>query len=194
MKKAKKSLGQNFLVDNNIIRKIINLSEIKNKHIVEIGPGTGALTKEIILRKPKSLTLIEKDNELCKDLKEKYFNQKFIKIFNSDILKFDIEKKIFKNSIIFGNLPYNISSQILIKFIKFKKWPPKYKCLNFMFQKELGEKILGKYLSSEYGRLSISNYRLKYRINFNISKLFFPKPRVNSMMISFFPKIKIYLK
>ena len=135
MKQAKKSLGQNFLVDKNIIRKIINLSEIKNKHIVEIGPGTGALTKEIILRKPKSLTLIEKDNELCKDLKEKYFNQKFIKIFNSDILKFDIEKKIFKNSIIFGNLPYNISSQILIKFIKFKKWPPKYKCLNFMFQK-----------------------------------------------------------
>ena len=61
MKQAKKSLGQNFLVDKNIIRKIINLSEIKNKHIVEIGPGTGALTKEIILRRPKSLTLIEKD-------------------------------------------------------------------------------------------------------------------------------------
>ena len=74
MKKAKKSLGQNFLVDNNIIKKIVNLSEIKNKHVVEIGPGTGALTKEIIFRRPKSLILIEKDNELCKDLKEKYFN------------------------------------------------------------------------------------------------------------------------
>ena len=190
MKQAKKSLGQNFLVDKNINIKIINLSEIKNKHIVEIGPGTGALTKEIILRRPKSLTLIEKDNELCKDLKEKYFNQKFIKIFNSDILKFEIEKRIFKNSIIFGNLPYNISSQILIKFIKFKKWPPKYKCLNFMFQKELGEKILGKYLSSEYGRLSIiSNYRLKISNKFLISpNCFFPKPKVISMMISFFPK------
>ena len=70
MKKAKKSLGQNFLVDNNIIKKIVNLSEIKNKHVVEIGPGTGALTKEIIFRRPKSLILIEKDNELCKDLKE----------------------------------------------------------------------------------------------------------------------------
>ena len=119
MIKPKKSLGQNFLIDNNILNKIIKLAEISNNYIVEIGPGTGNLTKKIIEQKPKNLILIEKDQALTSNLKselEKYNNYK---IFNEDILKFDLEKKIKKNSIIIGNLPYNISSQILVKLIKF---------------------------------------------------------------------------
>ena len=74
MIKPKKSLGQNFLIDNNIIDKIIKLSNIKNNNIVEIGPGTGNLTKKIIEQNPKSLTLIEKDRLLTNDLKDKFFN------------------------------------------------------------------------------------------------------------------------
>ena len=126
MIRPKKSLGQNFLIDNNILNKIIKLAEISNCNIVEIGPGTGNLTKKIIEQKPNSLILIEKDKILSSNLKnelEKYNNYK---IFNEDILKFDLEKNIKKNSIIIGNLPYNISSQILVKLIKFKKWLPKY--------------------------------------------------------------------
>ena len=115
---AKKSLGQNYLIDLNIVKKIINLIKIYNKNILEIGPGKGALTEEILKNKPKSLILIEKDNILSKELKLKYQNNKKIIIYNKDVLKFDFEEKLKDNSIIFGNLPYNISSQILTKIIK----------------------------------------------------------------------------
>ena len=161
MKFQKKSLGQNFLIDKNIVHKIINLVEINNQNIVEIGPGEGALTDEILKKKPKSLILIEKDSNLVKKLKIKYSKNKKIRIYDADILKFNIDKIKKRDFIVFGNLPYNISSQILVKFLKSKKWPPNFNDIVFMFQKELGEKIIGKFPSLSYGRLSIlSNYRL----------------------------------
>ena len=190
MKKAKKSLGQNFLIDKNIINKILSLAKIKDRNIVEIGPGKGALTDEIIKKKPKTLLIIEKDNLLFDLLIEKYSKFKYVKVVNADILKFDLEKNIKSNSVIFGNLPYNISSQILVKLIKFEKWPPKFSSLILMFQKELGEKIMGKFPSSKYGRLSIiSNFRLDNIEKFIVSEnCFFPKPKVKSMVINFKPK------
>ena len=189
MIKAKKSLGQNFLIDKNIIKKIIELVNLRNKNVVEIGPGKGALTDEILKKKPKSLIIIEKDNFLANQLKEKYQDIKILKIYNNDILKFDLEKKILKDSEIFGNLPYNISSQILIKFLKFKSWPPKFNSLIFMFQKELGDKITCSFPSNNYGRLSIiSKFRLKILKKFLVSQnCFFPKPKVTSMIIHFKP-------
>ena len=187
MKFLKKSLGQNFLVDKNIIKKIVNLLELKNKDIVEIGPGDGALTNQILKCNPKSLIVIEKDNNLAKYLKEKYSNISQIKIINCDILKFDIEKNIKKKSIIYGNLPYNISSQILVKLLKLSKWPPKYNDLIFMFQKELGEKIISKFPSPKYGRLSIlTNLKLNIENKFLVSpNCFVPRPKVTSMVIYF---------
>ena len=189
MKFAKKSLGQNFLIDKNIIKKIVNLVNIKNRDILEIGPGGGALTEEILKNNPKSISVIEKDNNLASKLRNNFKNES-VKIYNDDILKFDLEKIDKKNSIIFGNLPYNISSQILIKILKFKKWPPKFTDIIFMFQKELAEKILGKFHSSDYGRLSIiTNFRLKYKSKFLVSKnCFIPKPNVLSQVIHFKPK------
>ena len=186
----KKSLGQNFLIDFNIVKKIVNLVNIKSKNIIEIGPGKGAITDEIIKKNPKSLLLIEKDDNLYKELDMKFSSKKKIKIFNSDILKFDLEKKIKKNSIIFGNLPYNISSQILVKILRFNKWPPNLTDMIFMFQKELAEKIIAKYQSSDYGRLSIlSSYRLNIVKKFLVSpNCFFPKPKINSMIIHLRPK------
>ena len=144
---SKKSLGQNFLIDQNIVKKIINLKNIKNKDIVEIGPGNGAMTDKILKLNPKSLIVIEKDNFLIDKLKEKYKNIKLIKFFNEDVLKIDLEKIIKKNSIIFGNLPYNISSQILVKLLKINYWPPQHDNLILMFQKELGDKIIAKHPS-----------------------------------------------
>jgi len=192
MKFAKKSLGQNFLIDKNIINKIINLVSIRNKDIIEIGPGREALTEEILKKKPKSLSLIEKDFFLAENLKKKYSDFNNIKVYNLDVLKFDIEKITSKNSIIFGNLPYNISSQILVKCLKFKKWPPKFSDLIFMFQRELGKKIVGTYPSSDYGRIAIlSNFRLNVVNKFYVSpNCFFPKPKVTSMVIHFQPKKK----
>ena len=191
MQYAKKSLGQNFLIDKNIIKKIINIIDIENKNIIEIGSGKGALTNEIIKKKPKSLSIIEKDFNLSKELNLKYKNNKIVKIYNIDVLKLNIEKLCRKNSIIFGNLPYNISSQILVKILKFKKWPPKFTDLILMFQKELGEKILGKFPSANYGRLSIlTSYRLKILKKFLVSpSCFLPKPKVTSLVIHFKPQL-----
>ncbi len=185
---AKKSLGQNFLHDQNIINKIINILEIRNKNVIEIGAGNGSLTEKIIKKKPKSIILIEKDLELFKSLREKYRNYKFIRIYNSDVLKIKIEKIIKEKTIIFGNLPYNISSQILIKLIKFKVWPPKYSDLILMFQKEVADKIIGK----SYGRLSIiCKYRLNFESKFDVSpNCFFPKPKVISSLIHMKPSKK----
>ena len=191
MTKPKKSLGQNFLIDNNIINKIIDLSNIKNTNIVEIGPGTGNLTSKIINKNPKSLILIEKDKKLIDSLKNKFSHHKNISIFNEDILNFQLEKVMKADSIIIGNLPYNISSQILSKLIKFKKWLPKYKKLILMFQKEVADKILAKHKSSSFGRLAVlTNSRLKINKSFNVSKnCFYPVPKVESTVLLFEPII-----
>ena len=193
MKKAKKSLGQNFLIDKNIVKKIIEVTQIKDKHILEIGSGRGALTNEILKKKPKSLIIIEKDNYLANLLKKKYITNKIIDVYNEDVLKFNLEKIIKKNTIVFGNLPYNISSQILVKMIKFKKWPANYSDLIFMFQKELGEKIIAPFKSLNYGRLSIiAGLKLDIIKTFIVSpNCFRPKPKVKSIIIQFKPKKKI---
>ncbi|MDA7606529.1 16S rRNA (adenine(1518)-N(6)/adenine(1519)-N(6))-dimethyltransferase RsmA [Pelagibacteraceae bacterium] len=191
MIKSKKSLGQNFLIDNNIIDKIINLCDVKNNNIVEIGPGTGNLTKKIIAQNPKSLILIEKDNQLIDYLKTELGNIHNLKFFNEDILKLHLEDEIKKDTIIVGNLPYNISSQILAKLIKFKKWLPRYKKLILMFQKEVADKIIAKNKSSSFGRLTIlTNSRLKVTNSFNVSEnCFFPIPKVKSTILVFEPII-----
>ena len=192
----KKSLGQNFLIDQNIIKKIVNLIDIKKKNIIEIGPGRGAITDEIIKKKPNSLLLIEKDDKLFYELQQKFKKNKKVKIFHADILKFDLEKIIKKDSIIFGNLPYNISSQILVKILRLKKWPPNLNDIIFMFQKELAEKIIAIYPSPYYGRISIlSNYRLNLVKKVLVSSnCFYPKPKVNSMVIHLKPKKEIFCK
>ena len=187
MNLPKKSLGQNFLIEKNIIKKIINLTNFKNKDILEIGPGKGALTDEILSKNPKSLTLIEKDFLLTRNLEKKYFKKKEIKIFNADILEFDLKKLKKKKLIVIGNLPYNISSQILIKIIKQKKIHIIFEDLIFMFQKELGEKILCRFPSKNYGRLSIiTKFNLIAKSSFLVSpNCFYPKPKVTSMVVHF---------
>ena len=187
MKYQKKSLGQNFLIEKNIVRKILSLTSFKGKNIIEIGPGKGALTDEIIKMKPKLLILIEKDEALANYLNSKYSLEKTVKIYNTDILNFNFEKINKDKIIIIGNLPYNISSQILIKILRYKKIKTKFEDLIFMFQKELGEKIIGKFPSKNYGRLSIiTNFRLRVIKKFLVSaNCFFPKPKVTSMVIHF---------
>ena len=115
MIRARKSLGQNFLIDDKILNQIVNCVDIENKTILEVGPGTGNLTRFILNKKPKHFTVIEKDNELSSDLENKFYNQ--ITIINEDVLKVD-ETKLFKEKVtVFGNLPYNISTEILSKWI-----------------------------------------------------------------------------
>ena len=115
MIRAKKSLGQNFLIDDKVLNQIVNCVTIENKTILEIGPGTGNLTKYILNKKPKKFTVIEKDTKLISNLKEQF--KENLKIINDDVLNID-ESLLFKERVIvFGNLPYNISTEILSKWI-----------------------------------------------------------------------------
>ncbi len=187
--KFKKSLGQNLLIDKNIAKKILSLTFLKNKEIIEIGSGTGNLTKEILKLKPKKIICIEKDKLFTKNLKDLFENDKNLSVVNGDILKLNLKKIITVGTIVVGNLPYNISTQILIKFIRFNPWPPKFKKLIFMFQKEVGEKIIANLGNKNYSRLSIiTKARFKILNYFYVSKnCFFPKPKVDSIVIEFQP-------
>tara|TARA_Y100000590_G_C15632006_1_gene981545 strand:- start:664 stop:1467 length:804 start_codon:yes stop_codon:yes gene_type:complete len=190
LKNPKKSLGQNFLVDKNIINKIVKIANINNKITMEIGPGYGHLTEAIMSMKPKKIFAVEKDNKLSLHLKEKFKNKENLRIINQDILKIIKNKFSVNNVIVFGNLPYNISTQILASLITMKKWPPWYNSLIFMFQKEVADRIVAKPYTKEFSRLTIlANWRLEIEKQFEISKnCFYPKPKVNSTLLTFKPK------
>ena len=179
MIKPKKSLGQNFLKDKNIVNKIINSINIKGNNIIEIGPGLGALTYEIIKLKPKNLIIIEKDILLFNEIKNQIKDEKII-ILNSDALKFDFTK--LSNYQIISNLPYNISSKFLIKVMKFNKNIKKIVC---MIQSELAEKFnykIGKINKYKF----LTQYCSDFEILFNVSSnVFYPKPKVNSKVVKF---------
>ena len=189
MIKAKRSLGQNFLIDQNIIKKIVDLVDIEDKEILEVGPGTGNLTSEILRKNPKKVYLVEKDNELFRLLNDKFDKQ--ITLFNNDILKFN-EQSLSRNQItVFGNLPYNISTEILSKWIlNLKSEPCWFNKLILMFQKEVADRIVANFNTSAYGRLAIlANWRLKVKKIFDIGpECFSPRPKINSSVLYFEPK------
>ncbi len=185
---AKKSLGQNFLIDKKILEKIVNTTTIKDKVILEIGPGTGNLTSYILKKKPKKIFVIEKDNELSSSLENKFYNQ--ITIINKDVLKVD-ETKLFDEQVtVFGNLPYNISTEILSKWIINLKDNFWFECLVLMFQKEVADRIIAEFDTSDYGRLSIiCNWKLNIKKICDIEpEAFFPKPKIHSSLLLFHPK------
>ena len=188
----KKSLGQNLLVDKNIIKKILSLTNIKDKNVIEIGPGTGNLTYEILKLNPKNLLCVEKDKKLSEQLKLNLINVKNIKIKNEDILSLNLNGFMKKNTVVLGNLPYNISTQILIRFLKLNPWSSKLNKIIFMFQKEVGEKIIANFGNKNYSRLSIiTRSRLKVENYFYVSKnSFYPKPKIDSIVIAFNPIFK----
>ena len=188
MIRAKKSLGQNFLIDKDIINRIINTVLITDNEILEVGPGTGNLTREILKNNPSKMYLIEKDTFLAESLKE--ITDERVKIFNEDILKFD-ENLLSNNKIIvFGNLPYNISTEILSKWITKLKNDYWFSDLILMFQKEVADRIIAQFNNSNYGRLSIlANWRLNINKICDISpESFSPRPKIQSTLIHFTPK------
>ena len=185
----KKSLGQNFLIDKNIIEKICAAGKLSQSDtVLEIGPGTGNLTEFILKKKPKKFYIIEKDERLIKNLSERFDNK--LIIINEDILNYDLKLLSNTNLIIFGNLPYNISSQILINFINYSSSKFYYKKLVLMFQKEVADRILAEDNSKNYGRLSIfSSWKLDIKKLMDIyPSSFFPKPKVMSSLLIFEPK------
>jgi 16S rRNA (adenine1518-N6/adenine1519-N6)-dimethyltransferase len=188
--KAKKSLGQNFLIDQSIIDKIINIIDIKNKSILEIGPGTGNLTKNILKKKPKKIIVIEKDDSLAQLLKKKFDSD--IKIINDDVLKIDENSLDADVLTVFGNLPYNISTEILCNWIlNIKNKNFWFDNLVLMFQKEVADRIIAKFNTKNYGRLSIlSNWKLEVEKICDVKPhSFFPKPKIDSSVLLLKPKL-----
>ena len=189
---AKKSLGQNFLTDRNILEKIVNVTAIKNKIIFEVGPGTGNLTSFILKKNPKKVFVIEKDNDLAEKLNLNFGEQ--LTIINDDILKIN-ENSIFDEKVtVFGNLPYNISTEILTKWILNLKDNFWFDHLVLMFQKEVAERIIATFNKSTYGRLSIlANWKLDIKKICDIKpESFFPKPKIESSLLFFSPKRDFY--
>ncbi len=192
MIKAKKSLGQNFLTDRDVLETIVNTAEITNKTILEIGPGTGNLTSFILKENPKKVFVIEKDNDLAENLNNIFANQ--LTIINDDVLNID-ENLLFKDRVtVFGNLPYNISTEILSKWIVNLKDNFWFDHLILMFQKEVADRIVAKFNTSAYGRLSIlSNWKFYVKKICDIKpESFSPRPKIDSSLLFFSPKKDFY--
>ncbi len=187
MLKYKKKLGQHFLRDKNIIKKLVRYISIDPMdNVIEIGPGDGALS-EIIAKKAKQLTLIEKDLDLINKLKYTFRDFNNVEIKNDDILKIDLSKLVKPKIKIIGNLPYNISTEILFKLLDISK---NVESMYFMLQKEVVDRIIAKPNSKIYGRLSVMiQVYYKTKKLFDISpEVFIPKPKVLSSYIILIPK------
>ena len=190
----KKSLGQNFIQNKDFIFKLSTLIKSDDDtNIFEIGPGMGALTNELVKKRFKNLYLIEKDFSLAQKLKHKFKNNKSIAVFNSDAIDFEYEL-INKNqkSLIIGNLPFNISTQLLINWIVNYSWPPFYSKMILMFQKEVADRIIAEHNKKSYSRISVlSQSRCEIKVLLNApSSIFFPMPKVDGTILEFIPITK----
>ena len=182
----KKKYGQNFLIDKNILTKISELINEKYLKIVEIGPGDGRLSEFILKFEPKELKLIEIDSDLIPLLNFKFSNNQNVKIINEDILNYNL---IGKTDLVISNLPYNISSQILVRMCLMKSLPYK---LVLMFQREFAMRLLDKKLNSLN---SLVNCFYDINFSFNVSRNSFrPIPKIDSTVLKFSLKKDVLLK
>ncbi|MDB9792076.1 16S rRNA (adenine(1518)-N(6)/adenine(1519)-N(6))-dimethyltransferase RsmA [Candidatus Pelagibacter sp.] len=190
--KPKKSLGQNFLIDREVLEKIVSIKDITNKEVLEIGPGSGNLTTYILKQKPKKLYVVEKDDNLAILLKEKFDTE--IEIINDDILRVSEDKISDQKLSVFGNLPYNISTEILSRWILNIGSNFWFESLILMFQKEVADRIISEFNNSKYGRLSIlSSWKLNVKKIIDIKpQSFSPRPKIDSSLLLFTPKKKFF--
>jgi 16S rRNA (adenine1518-N6/adenine1519-N6)-dimethyltransferase len=184
-----RSLGQNFLHDQNLARWIVEQAEIgAEDFVVEIGPGLGALT-EIILAKRARVLAIEKDERLVKFLREKFADGK-VEIAHGDALKFDLRLLFTKPRVkLLGNLPYYISSQLLVRFLEY---PSPISLWVLMLQKELAKRLSATPATRDYGALTLQ-VQLRYRVEYLRTipaSVFLPKPDVDSAVVRIVPRIQ----
>lgn len=183
-KLARKRFGQNFLHDQNILHKIHTAINAKPEEIlVEIGPGTGALTEGLLAANP-NLTAIELDKDLIAGLKTKFFNYPNFTLHQGDALKFDFASLVKENQPlrVIGNLPYNISTPLLIKLFGYAEL---IKDMHFMLQEEVVDRLAAQPNTGQWGRLSVlSQYFCKVEKLFQVAPgCFVPQPKVNSAIV-----------
>ena len=184
----KKRFGQNFLTDDEIIKKIIDISKLKkNDQIIEIGPGLGNLT-QYILEKKVNLTVFEIDREMKQILEKRFNTNKDLKIITKDILSVDIKDYIKNNkkTKIIANLPYYITTPIIFKLLENSQYIEQ---ITIMIQKEVADRLIAKPHSKDYGVLTINtNYQADVIKEFDVPKeSFIPSPNVTSSVIKIIP-------
>ena len=184
---AKKSLGQNFILDLNLTAKIARLAGSLDDHdILEIGPGPGGLTRGLLSEGARRVVVLEKDIRCMpalEEIKAAYHNK--VQIFNADALEFDARRHLTGPVRIVSNLPYNVGTELLIRWLAPGNWPPFWETLTLMFQKEVAERIIAAPGSKAYGRLSIlAQWKANAKIVLALPpEAFSPPPKVHSAVV-----------
>ena len=186
---AKKSLGQNFLLDLNLTAKIARLAGILQGHdILEVGPGPGGLTRGLLAEGARKVVVLEKDSRCLPALNEiaEAYRER-LEIFNVDALNFNVSTHLKTPIRIVCNLPYNIGTELLIRWLTPTEWPPFWNTMTLMFQKEVAERITALPGTKAYGRLAIlSQWKTDAKIVMSLPpEAFSPPPKVNSAVVHF---------
>lgn len=187
--RAKKSLGQNFLLDLNLTSKIARYAgNLDQFDILEIGPGPGGLTRSLLHEGARKVVAIEKDNRCIEALEEiqATFPGK-LKLLQGDALSMNASEHLADPVRIIANLPYNIGTELLVRWLTSKTWPSFWQSMTLMFQKEVANRIVASPGSKAYGRLSVmSQWRCDTKIAFNVpATAFTPPPKVESTLVHF---------
>lgn len=192
---AKKALGQNFLLDLNITRKIARFcGDMTNRTILEVGPGPGGLTRALFIEGARRVIAVERD-ERCEgalaEIAARYPGR--LDVHFGDAMKTDWRALLVANPgpvTIAANLPYGVASQLLVGWLETEPWPPFYERMVLMFQREVAERIVAEPGSKAYGRLSVlSQWRCEARIVMNLpAEAFTPPPKVASSVVQFLPR------
>ena len=186
---AKKSLGQNFLLDLNLTSKIARYAgNLEQSDVLEIGPGPGGLTRSLLNEGARKVVAIEKDTRCIAALEEiqAIFTEK-LKIVQGDALSTEVRQYLTHPVQIIANLPYNIGTELLVRWLNSTTWPSFWQSMTLMFQKEVANRIVASPGSKAYGRLSVmAQWRCNTKIAFNIpATAFTPPPKVESSIVHF---------
>ena len=189
---AKKALGQNFLLDLNLTGKVARAAgTLEGRTIIEVGPGPGGLTRALLMHGAAKIIAVERD-ERClaalAEVAERYPG--WLEVISGDALKTDFAALADGPVKIVANLPYNIGTELLVRWLITESWPPFYESLTLMFQREVAERIVAKPGSDAYGRLGIlAGWRTEARIAFDVPpQAFTPPPKVTSSVVHLVPR------
>ena len=184
---AKKSLGQNFLLDLNLTSKIARLAgDISGHDVLEVGPGPGGLTRGLLAAGARRIVALEKDPRCMPALAQiaaAYPGR--LNVFNADALEFDMRGQLTGPVRVVANLPYNVGTELLVRWLTPKDWPPFWSSLTLMFQKEVAERIIAKPCTKAYGRLGIlAQWKSTPSVVMELPpEAFTPPPKVHSAVV-----------
>ncbi len=191
--RAKRSLGQNFLLDLNLTGKIARVAgDLSQSTVIEIGPGPGGLTRALLMNGASRVIAIERDERCLSALAEieAHYPDR-LTIVSGDALKTDFAELCADTNVrIVANLPYNIGTELLVRWLTVPVWPPFYRSMTLMFQREVAERIVARPTSNSYGRLGVlAGWRTEARIAFDVPpQAFTPAPKVTSSVVHLLPR------